>query len=90
MIIGADYSIRPFNRDNSLFLIQTTGTKILNSVIAGCFIFATLFPMLRLGEMHFAVISMNLVHLIVTCTCSNFVFSKILNLFARDQKEKIN
>ncbi|GMS87721.1 hypothetical protein PENTCL1PPCAC_9896 [Pristionchus entomophagus] len=90
MVIGADYSIRPISRDNSLFLSQSAGTKILNSLVAAAFIFSTLFPLYRLGEMHFAVIILNLVHYIVTCTCSNFVFSSILNRFARDSKEKQN
>ncbi|GMR41069.1 hypothetical protein PMAYCL1PPCAC_11264 [Pristionchus mayeri] len=90
MLKDADYSIRPHRRDNSLFLAQSIGVRILNSLVAGGFLFSVLFPLYRLGEMHFVVIGMNLIHFVITCTCSNFVFSLLLRPFARIEKEKEN
>lgn len=90
MVIGVDYLTKPMNRDNSLFLSQSPFVRILNSTIAGIFIFSALFSSYRIGEMHFIIITLNLAHMIVVFTCSNFVFATVLRLFAQNAKEKNN
>ncbi|GMT17090.1 hypothetical protein PFISCL1PPCAC_8387 [Pristionchus fissidentatus] len=83
MVDGADFKVRPLNRDNEKFLNQSIGTRLFNSLVASIFIFMALLPVLRLCEMHFFIIGMNLVHHVLTSTCSNFIFLKLLTSFSR-------